>query len=377
MAKVYSVGWTPRMARVGSGMVGPQAKPLTVENAMSPTSAPQMTASLDQLVINTIRTLSIDAIQKANSGHPGLPMGAAPMAQVLFQRHLKFDPENPQWFDRDRFILSPGHGSMLLYSLLHLYGYDMGLDEIRDFRQWDAATPGHPEYGVVPGCEATTGPLGQGSANSVGMAIAERYLASRFNVDGHAIVDHRTWAIVSDGDLMEGVAYEAASLAGHLGLSKLTWLYDANDVTLDGELSESFSEDVAKRHEASGWHVLRVEDGDNDLDGIDQALTAAKQETERPTLIIVKTTIGFGSPNKSGKSSSHGSPLGDDEITATKAALGWPYAEPFTVPAEARAQARKAVERGQAAHADWKTRHSTWSAARPELEAQRRLAWAN
>ena len=344
---------------------------------MPPTTTASQETTLDQLVVNTIRALSIDAVQKANSGHPGLPLGAAPMAEVLFQRHLKFDPADPKWFDRDRFVLSPGHGSMLLYSLLHLYGYDLSLDDIKAFRQWGAPTPGHPEYGVVPGCEATTGPLGQGTANSVGMAIAERALASQLNVDGHTVVDHRTWAIVSDGDLMEGIAYEAASIAGHLGLGKLIWLYDANDVTLDGPLNLHFSEDVARRHEALGWHVLHVEDGDTDLEGLDRAMQAAVAEKARPTLVVIKTTIGFGSPNKSGKAASHGAPLGEDEVTATKRALGWDASEPFHVPEEALAHARQAIERGAAAHAEWKTRHAAWAAARPELEARRRLAWAN
>ncbi|MGE0616391.1 MAG: transketolase, partial [Bacteriovoracia bacterium] len=275
--------------------------------------------SLDSLCINTIRTLSIDAIQKANSGHPGLPLGAAPMAHVLWDRFLKHDPKRPDWADRDRFVLSAGHGSMLLYSLLHLYGYDLSLDEIKAFRQWGSKTPGHPEFGLTPGVEATTGPLGQGSVNAIGMAMAERSLAHLFNRPGFEIVNHYTYALVSDGDLMEGISAEGASLAGHLKLGKLIYLYDANDVTLDGPTSLTFStENVARRYESYDWHVQTVKDGDRDLKALHQAIENARQDTTKPSLIIIKTTIGFGSPNKAGKSSVHGSQLGPEELVKTK-----------------------------------------------------------
>jgi transketolase len=327
-----------------------------------------MSASdLDTLCINTLRTLAIDAIQQADSGHPGLPLGASPMAYVLWQKHLKHAPTAPGWADRDRFVLSAGHGSMLLYGLLHLTGYELSLEELKRFRQWGSKTPGHPEFGHTFGVEATTGPLGQGHANAVGMAMAERALAHRYNRPGHEIIDHHTWCLVGDGDVMEGVACEAASLAGHLKLGKLICLYDANDVTLDGPAHLSFTEDVGKRYEAYGWQVLHVADGNADLAALDRALTAAKAETQKPTLIVVKTTIGFGSPNKAGKSSSHGSPLGKDEIALTKKALGWPSTEPFFVPPEALAHFRTAVARGEAAKAGWATKVAAWAHAFPEL----------
>src|SRR5512138_2400723 len=249
-----------------------------------------MTTDLPTLAINTIRTLAIDAIQKANSGHPGLPLGAAPMAYTLWQRFLKFDPRAPQWFDRDRFVLSAGHGSALLYSLLHLYGYDLTLEDLKQFRQWESKTPGHPEWHHTVGVEATTGPLGQGAANAVGMAIAEKYLATHFNRPGHAVIDHHTFALVSDGDVMEGVVLEAVSLAGHLGLGKLIYLYDANNVTLDGPLSLSMSEDVGARFAACGWQVQHVENGNTDLAALDAAIATARNETERPSIIIIRTT---------------------------------------------------------------------------------------
>jgi transketolase len=329
---------------------------------------------LSTLAINTIRTLSIDAVQKANSGHPGLPLGAAPMAYTLWQRHYKHDPKSPTWFDRDRFVLSAGHGSALLYSLLHLTGYDLSLDDLQQFRQWGSRTPGHPEWHDTPGVEATTGPLGQGSANAVGMAIAERYLGKLFNRPGHTIVDHFTYALVSDGDVMEGVCCEAASLAGHLGLGKLIWLYDANHVTLDGPLSLVMSEDVGQRFAAYGWHVQHVDDGDRDIAAIDAAIATAKNESSRPSLIIVKTTIGFGSPKKAGTSAAHGSPLGDAEVAATKAALGWDPAKKFYVPDEVRAHLGEAVRRGSAAHAAWRERFAAYKAAHPEPAAQLELA---
>jgi transketolase len=325
---------------------------------------------LATLSINTIRTLAIDAIQKANSGHPGLPMGCAPMAYVLWQRHLKYDPRAPQWFDRDRFVLSAGHGSMLIYGMLHLAGYDLSLDDIKQFRQWGSKTPGHPEWHLTPGVEATTGPLGQGTANAVGMAIAEKYLAQLWNRPGHTIVDHHTIALVSDGDVMEGVAHEAAALAGHLGLGKLIYLYDANDVTLDGPLGLAMSEDVAARYAAYGWHVTRVEQGDTDLDAIDRALREAKAETARPSIIVVKTTIGYGSPKKAGTSSAHGSPLGDAEVVATKRQLGWDPEHRFHIPREVAAHMAEPGERGRSAHAAWRERFAAWRAAHPELAAQ-------
>jgi transketolase len=327
--------------------------------------------AIDQLCINTIRTLSIDAVERANSGHPGLPLGAAPMAYVLWQNHLRHNPENPGWPDRDRFVLSAGHGSMLLYALLHLTGYDLSIDDLKSFRQWGSRTPGHPEFSLTPGVEATTGPLGQGSANAVGMAIAERALAHRFNQDGHRIVDHHTYALVSDGDLMEGVSAEAASLAGHLRLAKLIYLYDSNDVTLDGPTSLTFTtEDVERRYEAYGFQVLRVRDGDHDLDAIDRAITEAKAETKKPSLIVVRTTIGFGSPRKQGTSSAHGSPLGAEEVALTKEALGWDPTAEFHVPEEARARFRKAIANGGRLESEWNDRVRALAASRPDLASE-------
>ncbi len=326
---------------------------------------------LSNLSINTIRTLSIDAIQRANSGHPGLPLGAAPMAYVLWQNHLRHDPRTPDWPDRDRFVLSAGHGSMLLYSLLHLTGYDLSMDDLKAFRQWNSLTPGHPESNHTAGVEATTGPLGQGSVNAVGMAMAERYLAGRYNRPGHEIFDHYTYALVSDGDLMEGLSAEAASLAGQLGLGKLIYLYDANDITLEGSTSLCFSvEDLCKRYEAYGWHVLRVEDGDTDLYGIDAAIAAARAETERPTIIYVHTTIGFGSPNKAGSHKSHGSPLGVDEVALTKKALGWDPELSFHVPDAVADHMGGAMGRGAAARGDWELMRAAYAEAHPALAAE-------
>ncbi len=329
-----------------------------------------MTTDLPTLAINTLRTLAIDAIQNANSGHPGLPMGCAPMAYTLWQKHLRHDPTAPHWFDRDRFVLSAGHGSMLLYGLLHLAGYDLPLDQLKAFRQWGSKTPGHPEWHETPGVEATTGPLGQGAANAVGMALAEKFLAKHFNRPGHAIIDHHTYALVSDGDVMEGVACEAASLAGHLGLSKLIYLYDANQVTLDGPLSLSMSEDVGARYAACGWHVQHVENGDSDLAALDAAIVMAKAETSRPSLIVVKTTIGYGSPKKAGTSAAHGSPLGDAEIVATKQALGWDPSAKFYVPPEVVSHMAESGRRGAAVHAQWRERFAAYKAAHPDLAAQ-------
>ncbi len=326
--------------------------------------------SLDELCVDTIRTLSIDAVQKANSGHPGLPLGAAPMAYVLWTRHLRHNPRDPHWPDRDRFVLSAGHGCMLLYSLLHLTGYDLTLEDLKAFRQWGSRTPGHPEMRLTPGVEATTGPLGQGTANSVGMAIAERWLAGRFNRPGHQIVDHRTFAIVSDGDMMEGISSEAASLAGHLKLGKLTYLYDDNHVSLDGPTSWTFTEDVLRRYEAYGWQVLRVRDGDTDLDAIDVAIRSAVSQQERPTIIAVRTTIGYGSPHKAGTSAAHGSPLGAEEVVLTKKALGWEWTEPFYQPEEALRQFRTAIDRGIRAQADWERRFEAYAREYPALAEQ-------
>ena len=332
--------------------------------------------SLDQLCVDTIRTLAIDAVQKADSGHPGLPLGAAPMAYVLWQNHLKHYPANPKWADRDRFVLSAGHGCMLLYCLLYLTGYDLTMEDLKSFRQWGSRTPGHPEFRHTPGVEATTGPLGQGTANAIGMAIAERALANRFNRPGHEIVNHRTFALVSDGDLMEGISGEASSLAGHLGLSKLLYLYDSNNVTLDGPASITFTEDVAERYESYGWNVLHVIRGDTDLDEIDRAIVAALEEKRRPTIIIVHTTIGYGSPHKAGTSAAHGSPLGKEEVVLTKRALGWEWEEPFFVPKEALAQFRVALDRGKARESEWNDRFAAYEKQYPDLAREWRQAFA-
>jgi transketolase len=329
--------------------------------------------SLTQLSINTIRLLSVDAVQKANSGHPGLPMGSAPMTYVLWQKHLQHNPKNPKWPNRDRFVLSAGHGSMLLYSMLHLTGYDLALDELKAFRQWGSRAPGHPESFCTPGVEATTGPLGQGATNAVGMAVAERFLAGRYNQPGHTIVDHMTYALVGDGDMMEGITHEAASLAGHLKLGKLVWLYDDNKISLDGPTSLHFSEDVGKRFEAYGWHVQKVANGDTDTDAIDKAIAAAKADP-RPSLIMVRTTIGFGSPHKAGNAEAHGSPLGPDEVKATKSALGWDPEKQFFVPEEAKSHLLLAVERGASAEAGWQKTFDAWAAKCPALAAEWKLA---
>ena len=330
-----------------------------------------MSDQLDQLCINTIRFLSVDAVQKAKSGHPGMPLGAAPMAYVLWTRLLKHNPRNPGWFDRDRFVLSAGHGSMLLYSLLHLTGYDLTLDDIKQFRQFDSKTPGHPERRHTPGVETTTGPLGQGLANAVGMAIAEAQLAARYNRPGLEVIDHATYAIVSDGDLMEGVGSEAASLAGHLRLGKLTCLYDDNYVTLAAGTDITFSEDRARRFEAYGWHTVSVPDG-NDLAAIDAALRAARAETARPSLILVRTHIGYGSPNKQDSFEAHGSPLGVEEVRLTKQNLGWPTEPPFLIPEEALAHFREAVSRGAHDEATSNDRMTAYAKAFSELAQELR-----
>ena len=325
-----------------------------------------MSDQIDQLCINTIRFLSVDAVQKAKSGHPGMPMGAAPMAYVLWTRLLKHNPRNPEWFDRDRFVLSAGHGSMLLYSLLYLTGYELSLDDIKQFRQFGSKAPGHPERGHTPGVETTTGPLGQGFANAVGMAIAEAQLAARYNRPGFEVIDHATYAIVSDGDLMEGVASEAASLAGHLRLGKLTFLYDDNYVTLAAGTDITFSEDRARRFEAYGWHTVSVADG-NDLAAIDAALRAARAETARPSLILVRTHIGFGSPNKHDSFEAHGSPLGVEEVRLTKQNLHWPVEPPFLVPEAALSHFRDAVTRGARDEAASSERMAAYAQAFPDL----------
>jgi transketolase len=323
---------------------------------------------LDQQCINTLRFLSVDMVQKANSGHPGLPLGAAPMAYLLWTRWLKYNPRNPHWFNRDRFVLSAGHGSALLYSLLHLTGYDLSLHDIRQFRQWGSKAPGHPERGCTPGVETTTGPLGQGFGNAVGMAIAEAQLAARYNRPGHALIDHHTYAIVSDGDLMEGVAAEAASLAGHLNLGKLTCLYDDNYVTLAAGTDITFSEHRARRFEAYGWHTVSVTDG-NDLAAIDAALAAARAETARPSLILVRSHIGYGSPEQD-SFKAHGSPLGPDDVRKTKQTLGWPIEPDFLIPEPALAHFRAAADRGAKAEAAWNASLRVYARAFPELAAE-------
>jgi transketolase len=324
-----------------------------------------MNSNLNQLCVNSIRILSIEAVQKANSGHPGLPLGAAPMAYVLWTRFLQHNPANPAWLNRDRFILSPGHGSALLYSLLYLTGYDLPLEQLQKFRQLGSRTPGHPERGLVPGVETTTGPLGQGFANGIGMAIAEAHLAARYNRPGHDIVNHYTYALVSDGDLMEGLAYEAASLAGHLRLGKLIYLYDDNRISLAASTDISFSEDRARRFEACGWHTITVEDG-NDLESIEHAIRSAQAESRRPSLILVRTQIGFGSPHKQGSFESHGSPLGVEEVKLTRQKLGWPAAPAFYVPEESLRYFRQAVDYGREAEASWSTCFAEYARAFPD-----------
>lgn len=320
----------------------------------------------DALCINTIRFLAVDAVQNANSGHPGMPMGMASTAYLLWAKLMKYNPKNPRWPDRDRFVLSAGHGSMLLYSMLFLTGYDLSLDDIKNFRKWGSRTPGHPEYGATPGVECTTGPLGQGFANGVGMAIAERYLAARFNRPGHEIVDHYTFAICSDGDMMEGISSEAASLAGHLGLGKLIYIYDNNHVTLSAGTKLSFTEDVNKRFDAYGWHTQSVEDG-NDLDAILKAVAAAKDEIKRPSLISVRTHLGYGSPNKQDSFEAHGSPLGVEEVRLTKDNLGWPPDEVFYVPDQALKVFREAGDKGPGREEEWTGLMRSYGKKYPEL----------
>jgi transketolase len=328
-----------------------------------------MSESIDTLCVNAIRMLSVDAVEKANSGHPGAPMGLAPAAYVLWTRFLKHNPRNPSWPDRDRFVLSAGHGSMLLYSLLHLTGYDLPLDEIKNFRQWGSRTPGHPERELTPGVETTTGPLGQGFGNGVGMAIAEAYLAARYNRAGFDIISHFTYGVVSDGDLMEGVAAEAASLAGHLKLGKLIYLYDNNQISLAASTDLTFSDDTAKRFEAYGWHTQSVEDG-NDLEAIERAIAAAQRESSRPSLIILRTHIGYGSPGKQDTFEAHGAPLGKDEVKRTKERLQWPGEPPFFVPQEALAHFRQSIAKGEEGEKRWQGKLSAYAREFPELSRE-------
>lgn len=345
----------------------------TVLNQDLPGNSPGP-SKLDELCINAIRILSMDAVQKADSGHPGTPMALAPLAYVLWSRHLRFNPRDPEWVNRDRFILSAGHASMLLYSVLYLTGYQLTLDDIKQFRQWESKTPGHPEYSYTPGVETTTGPLGQGFGNSVGMAVAEAHLAVTFNKDGHSIIDHHTYFIASDGDMMEGISHEVASYGGHLALGKLIGFYDDNHITIEGDTALTFSDDTRMRFEAYGWHVQRVEDG-NDLAVLDAAIIAARAVTDKPSLIVVRTHIGFGSPNKHDTAEAHGSPLGADEITLTKKALGYPSLEPFYVAPDALQHWRSFGEKGQALQDAWQQKYSLYQSTFPKesVELTRRL----
>ncbi len=334
---------------------------------MTATAVPAV--DLTQLSINTIRTLAMDAVEQANSGHPGTPMALAPLAYLLYTKVLKHSPRDPAWPDRDRCVLSCGHASMLLYASLHLTGYDLSLEDLKAFRQWGSKTPGHPEHGHAPGVETTTGPLGQGLANAVGMAIAEAHLAARFNRPGHAVVDHRTYVICSDGDLMEGISHEAASIAGHLGLGKLIAYWDDNRITIEGSTDLAFSEDIRKRFEGYGWHVQRVDDG-NDVAALQRATRRAQRKSDRPSLIMVRTHIGFGAPTKQDTAAAHGAPLGKDEIAGAKKAYDWPSSEPFHVPAEALAHCRRAVARGTRARRVWDKARAAWAAQEPALAAE-------
>ena len=331
-------------------------------------------AALDKLCIDAIRVLSMDAVQKADSGHPGTPMALAPLAYVLWTRHLRYNPANPDWINRDRFVLSAGHASMLLYSVLYLTGYEVSLDDIKSFRQWESKTPGHPEYGYTPGVETTTGPLGQGVGNSVGMAVAEAQLAAIFNRPRHDVIDHRTYFIASDGDVMEGVSHEASSFAGHLKLGKIIGFYDDNHITIEGDTALTFSDDTAKRYESYGWHLQRVDDA-NDLDALDAAIVAAQSVTDRPSLIVIRSQIGYGSPNKIDTAEAHGSPLGADEIELTKKALGYPSQEPFYVAPEALARWREMQERGAKLESEWQAGYDAWKKAHSAdaAELERRL----
>ena len=325
-----------------------------------------MSTNIDTLAVNTIRTLSIDAVNAANSGHPGLPMGAAPMTYALWANHLQHNPANSSWFNRDRFILSAGHGSSLLYSMLHLSGYNVSIEDLKSFRKLNSKTPGHPEFGHTDGVEATTGPLGQGIANAVGMAMAEAHLAAKFNQSNFPVIDHYTYTLVGDGDLMEGISYEAMSMAGHMKLGKLIALYDSNDISLDGELNLSFSENIQKRAESANWQYLRVEDG-NDVDEVTNAIEKAKQHTEQPTIIEVRTIIGYGSPKVAGTNKAHGNPLGEEEAKATKQAYGWAAEENFYVPEEVKAHFEKLQEKGMKAEAEWNKLFASYQKEYPML----------
>ena len=337
--------------------------------SVAPIAAPSADPAITRLAIDTVRTLAMDAVQAAESGHPGTPMALAPLAYALYARHLRHDPTSPHWVDRDRFVLSVGHASMLLYGTLHMAGYDLPLSEIRNFRQWGSKTPGHPEVHHTVGVETTTGPLGQGVANAVGFAVAEAHLSATFNRDGFKVVDHYTYFIAGDGCLMEGISHEAASYAGHFGLGKLIGFFDDNRITIDGSTDLSCTDDAAKRFEAYGWQVLHVADV-NDLDAIDAAIAAAKSEAARPSMIITRTHIGFGSPNRQDTAKAHGEPLGKDEIALTKAAYGWTYPDAFTVPDDARAHWSEQVAERAASHAEWKALWSAYSTAHPELAAE-------
>src|SRR3954465_5989760 len=346
----------------------------TAPRAAAPSSSSGPGQSLDDLCINAIRVLSMDAVQKADSGHPGTPMALAPLAYVLWTRHLRYDPSDPNWLNRDRFVLSAGHASMLVYSVLYLTGYDLTLDDIKQFRQWESKTPGHPEYGYTPGVETTTGPLGQGIGNAVGMAVGEAHMAAVFNRE-QKIFDHHTYFIASDGDMMEGVSHEAASFAGHAKLGKLIGFYDDNHITIEGDTALTFSDDTGMRFEAYGWHIQHVADA-NDLTGLDRAINAAKAETSKPSLIIVRSHIGYGSPHNHDTAEAHGSPLGQDEITLTKTALGYPSQEPFYVAPEALKSWRDTAKQRAKAHQDWNRIYEAFKTANPglEKELQRRLA---
>nr|MDQ6944248.1 transketolase [Candidatus Eremiobacteraeota bacterium] len=335
---------------------------MTLSTTLSP-------PALDELCVNTLRFLAVDMVQKAGSGHPGLPLGSASMAYALWDRSLAFNPRDPQWPDRDRFVLSAGHGCALLYALLHVTGFDLPLAELERFRQWNSLTPGHPEYGKTPGVEATTGPLGQGFANAVGMAVAEVALAARFNRPGHSIVNHYTYVLASDGDLEEGISSEAGSDAGHLRLGKLIVLYADNHITIEGSTELAFTEDRAARFAAFGWHVQRIERS-NDVDAVASALQAAREERARPSLILVRTHIGFGSPHKQDTAAAHGAPLGAEEVRLTKEGLGWPASPTFCIPEEALEHFRQAVVRGAAAQAQWEMRLAAFAAEHPDLAAE-------
>ena len=352
-------------------MERPSSRPAAAGSTASHGSLDDM--SDEELSINTIRTLSMDAVQAADSGHPGTPMALAPLAYTLWTRHLRYDPADPEWFDRDRFVLSAGHASMLQYALLHLVGYDVSLEEIRDFRQWGSRTPGHPEAHLTPGVETTTGPLGQGIMNTVGMAMAEARLAERYNREGYPVVDHRTYAVCSDGDFMEGASHEAASLAGHFGLGKLIWIYDDNHISIDGDTALTYSDDVAGRFESYGWHVQELGEAANDVNALSRALDRAEDEEERPSLITVRSHIGWGAPNKQDTAAAHGAPLGEEEVRATKRRYGWPEDETFLVPDRARSHMREAGDRGRELHSEWEELFADYREEHPaaarELEA--------